>query len=186
MRRLSEISDELVSLGERWWGELYWTKGDVEAIRAPNGFEVRRFGDPALLKGYSNLLEDAFAWGHSDPLAWHVLIIDSAYEVGEDFVMLMRHPGTQIRNFYPEHTDDPVEPPTEQLAKLHETIARMRDEAATPRDQFLAELVAKRLAALDHHLVFDWGDDENRFHLWDLDPDPGELGTWMSVPSNLD
>lgn len=180
MRRLSEISEALVPVADRWWGQLCWIEG------GPLGFEVRHFRDPAHLQGYASLLEEAFAWGHADPFAWHVLIIDAPYEVGEDFVMIRRYPGVKIRHFYPEHTDDPVEPPTEKLAMLAEAIARMRVEAESPSDKLIAEMVANRVAALDHHLVFGLSSNDERFHLYDLDPDPDELAAWIAAPRNPD
>jgi hypothetical protein len=179
-RRLSDISQELVAIGERWWGDLYWIEG------GSHGYEVRHFKDSMFLEGYATLQATAYIWGHADPLAWHVLIVDEPEEVGQDFVMIRRYPGIKIRHFYPAHTDDPVGPPTRQLEMLHETAARMRMEALTPRDKFLAELVAKRVATLDPHLIWDMNADEERFHLYDLDPDRNELTTWIALPVDPD
>jgi hypothetical protein len=180
MRRFSDIARELVTVGDRWWGTLYWREG------GSHGNEVRRFNDSMLLDAYANLQSTAYIWGHADPLAWHVLIIDEPEEVGEDFVMIKRYPGIKIRHFFPEHTDDPVPPPTKQLEMLRETLARMQVEAETPRDKFLAVLVAKRVAALDQHLVWDMNANEERFHLYDLDPDRDELTAWMALPADPD
>jgi hypothetical protein len=176
-RRFSDISHELVLVGRRWWGDMYWIDG------GPLGCEVRRFDDPARLRAYAALQEEAFGWGHSDPLAWHVLVIEPPREVGEDFVIMRRYPGVPIAHFYRDHTDDPVEPPVPELALLADTVARMRTEATAPTDKLLAELVAKRLARLDPRIAYDMSTTEHRFHLCDLDPDEDELAAWMAIHS---
>ncbi|MBX3158463.1 MAG: hypothetical protein KF773_21015 [Deltaproteobacteria bacterium] len=174
MRRLTDILEEKVPLGEYWWGDLFWIEG------GPLGYEVRRFKRTEDLEAYASLEEEAFVWAHRDPFAWLVLVIEPAHEVGSDFVMIRRYPGIPIAHFDPAKTDDPVEPPA-QLGVLRETVARLRSEAASPSDRFLAELVAKRVAALDHRLVYDGNSGEQRFHLYDLDPTQDELATWIAV-----
>jgi hypothetical protein len=177
MRRLSDITG-LVPVGERWWGQLFWIPGP------PLGFDVRHFNDGQLLRGYASLLRDAFVWGHVDPYASEVIVVEPPEEVGEDFVMVARYAGVNIRNFYPELTDDPVEAPTAQLALLHATVERLRAEAESPADKFIAELVAKRVATRDHYLVYGLRADDQRFHLSDLDPDKDELAAWLATPRN--
>ncbi|MCW5806189.1 MAG: hypothetical protein KIT31_27740 [Deltaproteobacteria bacterium] len=174
MRRFSKISEELVLIGQRWWGTLYWLDS------GPLGCEVRHYDDVVWLRAYASLQDEGFLWGHRDFLAWHVLVVEPPHEIGEDFVMIRRHPGVPIGHFYPDCTDDIVEPPAEQLAMLAETVARMLDEATSPSDRLLAELVATRVASRDHRLVFDLG--EKRFHLYDLDPTAEELAAWNTTP----
>lgn len=178
MRHLSDISEVLVPVENCWWGDLFWIKG------GSHGFEVRHFKERKLLEGYASLLGDAFVWGHVDRFASNVLVVEPPYEVGEDFVMVERYAGIKIRHFYPNHTDDPVDPPTEQLALLHETVKRLCVEADSPADKFIAELVAKRVAALDGHLVYGLGQRDQRFHLYDLNPDEDELTAWLATPRN--
>lgn len=178
MRKLSDLSETLVPVDDHWWGRMYWIKG------GPLGFNVRHFKDPTLLQAYASLQDEAYGWGHADPLAWHVLIIDAPYEVGEDFVMIKRYPGVSIEQFFPDRTDDPVDPPTRQLAMLTETVARMRTEAESPEDKVIAELVEKRVGALDHRIVYDPNEGEERFHLYDLDPDQSELAAWIASSRN--
>jgi hypothetical protein len=145
---------------------------------------VRRFDDSQFLHGYANLLSDACVWGHMDPYASEVIVVEPPEEVGEDFVMVARYAGVKIRHFYPELTDDPVEPPSAQLALLHETVERLRTEAESPADRFIADLVVKRVAARDHHLVYGLRANDQRFHLYDLDPDKDELTAWLATPRN--
>jgi hypothetical protein len=181
MRQLSDISGDLVTVGKRWWGELFWMDG--EGIENPLGFEVRKFATPALHRAYWELMEAGLIWLHSDVTASRVLIVEQSYEIGEDFVMVKRYPGTLIHNFYPAHTDDPVEPPEEELSLLAETVKRLQREAVSVTDKLISGLVAKRLADLDQHLVFN--ESEHRFYLWDLDPDQAELEAWMVASAGL-
>jgi hypothetical protein len=178
MRRLSDISERLVPVNDYWWGQLFWIDGPSL------GFEVRRFNDRALQAGYASLLGDAFVWGHMDPFASQILVVEPPEEVGEDFVMVARYAGINIRHFYPELTDEPVEAPTGKLALLHDTVERLRVEAESPADKFIAELVAKRVSARDHHLVYGLTERDQRFHLADLNPDKDELSAWLATPRN--
>lgn len=181
-RRLTELSEHehLVRVGSCWWGELYWIEGG--GVR---GREVRVFRDPALKAGYASLHEEAFCWAHADPDAWLILVIAEPAEVGEDFVMMTRRAGVMLASFYPESTDDPVEPPTERIELLHATVARMSGEARTPRHRFLAHLVERRVAARDWHVVYDVNPTgyggEYRFYVWDLDPNREELEEWIAL-----
>jgi len=180
-RRLSDLSDNLPLVETAWWGELYWiNRGSSGEERfSPLGYEVRKFTDQAVLRAYAELLEAAFIWAHADAFAWNVLVIDAPHEVGEDFVMIKRQAGVLLRNFYPEHTDDVVEAPGDQIRLLSETVSRMQLEAESGTDKVLSSMVASRLARLDRHIVYD--DTEQRFHLWDLDPNTAELDTWRGV-----
>lgn len=64
--------------------------------------------------------------------------------------MVARYAGVNIRHFYPELTDD--------------TVERLRTEAESPADKFIADLVAKRVAARDHYVVYGLSAKDQRFH----------------------
>lgn len=174
-RFFSQIDEPLIADGVSPYGRNFWRRqGGVL------GSVVKCFAAPEQAALYGQLHFEAHLWIHSDFVhdAWLILDVDEAIEIGRDFVMMPRHPGINLRAFYPKLTDDPV-PRPEELPKLFATIDILMAEATTPADRFIAVLIHRRIHGVYNHIVYDR--PARRFYIEDLEPTPDELAEWKLV-----
>jgi len=123
----------------------------------------------------------AHLWIHRDydHDAWHILDVDVPVEAGADFVVMPGRVGNTLESFTRKDERAPAPP---RLAELQALIPKIVAAATEPADQWIAQLVERRIANPDFNTVFVWADQ--RFYIQDLAPSRTELDGWRALPAS--